>query len=268
MSRLHPRLGTALCGALILLGSLAACSSRPVVPDWQLSAKSASEGFVAAYLSGNARVEALELAKARHAVASTGRPDLLARLELLRCATRVASLVFEPCIAFEALRADAPAAERAYADYLDARLAGSGRALLPAGQQSLAGAASAAQADILRSMNEPLSRLVGAAVLLRAGQASPAVLSLAVETASAQGWRRPLLAWLGAEALRAEQVGNAEEAARLRRRMDLVAKSFAASSATPPAPTLAGPLGSAVPPASAPPAVSLPAPRPGLAVSP
>ena len=241
MSRVHPRLVAALGGASILLASLSACSSRPVVPDWQLSAKSASEAFVAAYLSGNARVEALELAKARRAVASTGRPDLLARLELLRCATRVASLVFEPCIAFEALRADAPAAERAYADYLDARLPSAGRALLPAGQQRLAGAAPAAQADILRSMDEPLSRLVGAAVLLRAGQASPAVLSLAVEMASAQGWRRPLLAWLGAEALRAEQAGNAGEAARLRRRMDLVA---------------------------APPAVSSPVPRPSPAVSP
>jgi hypothetical protein len=70
-------------------------------------------------------------------------------------------------------------------------------------------------------VDEPLSRLVAAGVLLRRGQASPAVLALAAETASAQGWRRPLLAWLGAQALRAEQAGDTLEAARLRRRMDL-----------------------------------------------
>ena len=68
----------------------------------------------------------------------------------------------------------------------------------------------------------PLSRLVAAAVLLRRGDATPASLQTAVDTASAQGWRRPLLAWLGVQALRAEQAGAADEAARLRRRIALV----------------------------------------------
>jgi hypothetical protein len=199
---------------------LTACGSRPSVPDWQLDAKSASERFVKAYAAGNSRVETLEFAKARSALASTGRADLLARLELLRCATRVASLVFEPCAGFEALRADALPAERAYADYLAGQLAPD-LALLPPAQQSVAAAAPAAQAAALQGVGEPLSRLVAAGVLLRRGQASPAVLAQGVDTASAQGWRRPLLAWLGAQALRAEQAGDTLEAARLRRRMDL-----------------------------------------------
>jgi hypothetical protein len=46
-------------------------------------------------------------------------------------------------------------------------------------------------------------------------------LTQAVETASSQGWRRPLLAWLGVQALRAEQAGDTDEAKRLRRRMDV-----------------------------------------------
>ncbi len=45
------------------------------------------------------------------------------------------------------------------------------------------------------------------------------MIALAADTASAQGWRRPLLAWLGVQALRAERAGAMEEAARLRRRM-------------------------------------------------
>ena len=207
------------CAAVCV--TLTACANRPPVPDWQMDAKGASERFVKAYAAGNSRVEALEFAKARSAVASTGRPDLLARLELLRCATRVASLVFEPCAGFEALRADAASAERAYADYLAGQLAAPDVALLPSAQQSVVAAAPAAQAAALQGVDEPLSRLVAAGVLLRRGQASPAVLAQAVETASAQGWRRPLLAWLGAQALRAEQAGDTLEAARLRRRMDL-----------------------------------------------
>ena len=209
------------CAAAVCVTLLSACADRPRVPDWQMDAKGASERFVKAYATGNSRVEALEFAKARSAVASTGRPDLLARLELLRCATRVASLVLEPCAGFEALRADALPAERAYADYLAGRLAASDLTLLPPAQQSVAAAAPAAQAAALQGVEEPLSRLVAAGVLLRRGQASPAVLTLAADTASAQGWRRPLLAWLGAQALRAEQAGDVLEAARLRRRMDL-----------------------------------------------
>ena len=48
------------------------------------------------------------------------------------------------------------------------------------------------------------------------------ILEDGVDTASEQGWRRPLLAWLGVQARLAEQAGQTEEAARIRRRMDLV----------------------------------------------
>jgi hypothetical protein len=193
------------------------------VPDWQLSAKSASDRFVSAYLTGNTRVEALEFDKAKQALSSTGRPDALARLELLRCATRVASLVLEPCAGFELLRADASASDQAYADYLDGRATAQNVALLPLAQQRLASAAPTAQASVMQAMDDPLSRLVGAGVLMRTGQASSAALAQAVETASAQGWRRPLLAWLGVQALRAEQAGETGAAKRLRRRMDVAA---------------------------------------------
>ncbi len=216
-----PHLSVASVGSLLIL--LQGCASQPAVPDWQLSAKSASDRFVTAYLTGNTRVETLEFDKAKQALSSTGRPDALARLELLRCATRVASLVLESCDGFELLRADASAADQAYADYLAGRATAQTAALLPAAQQRLASATPTAQASVMQAMDEPLSRLVGAGVLLRNGQASPAALTQAVETASAQGWRRPLLAWLGVQVLRAEQAGDRDEANRLRRRMDVAA---------------------------------------------
>jgi len=226
MTVCRSRLFTLLSAVSLLLSALLllqGCTSQPAVPDWQLSAKSASDRFVTAYLTGNTRVEALEFDKARQALSSTGRPDALARLELLRCATRVASLVFEPCVGFELLRADATAADQAYADYLAGRATGQHAALLPTAQQRMASATPTAQASVMQAMDEPLSRLVGAGVLLRTGQVSPAAMTQAVETASAQGWRRPLLAWLGVQALRAEQAGDMDEAKRLRRRMDVAA---------------------------------------------
>jgi hypothetical protein len=91
---------------------LAACSSTPPPPDWQMNAKAASDRSTAAYLTGNARIDAAELARARSEVASTGRADLLARVELAHCAAQVASLVFDRCVAFEPLRADVTDADR------------------------------------------------------------------------------------------------------------------------------------------------------------
>ena len=194
---------------------LNACSSGPKPPDWQVEAKGSMERSVAAYMEGNSRVETAELARARSQLSRTGRTDLLATAELLHCATRVASLVFEPCAGFEALRGDATQAQRAYADYLHGQVQPEGIALLPEAQR----AAAAGDANALKGIADPLSQLVAAGVLLQTGKASPPLIAQAIDTASSQGWRRPLLAWLGVQAQRAEQGGDIQEAARLRRRM-------------------------------------------------
>ena len=209
----------AFSAALGLTLVLTACSSGPKPADWQLEAKAAMDRSVAAYLEGNSRVEAVELARARAEISSTGRVDLMARAELLHCASHVASLVFEPCTGFEKLRPDAPPAETAYADYLAAKLLPQDAALLPPQQRA---AAQDTGDTAIRAMTEPLSQLVAAAVALRSDRASPAIVQLAVDTASAQGWRRPLLAWLGVQLALAEKPGgDAAQAARLRRRIEL-----------------------------------------------
>ncbi|MEO5672215.1 MAG: hypothetical protein ABIR26_16125 [Ramlibacter sp.] len=207
--------------AMMVATLLVACGGKPRAPDWQLNAHDSLERYVKAYLGGNARVEALEFARARSELEATGQAGLVARAELTRCAAQVASLVIEPCTGFERLRADAPAPERAYADYLAGRIDPPDIALLPPQHRAVAGGQG--EAGALQAIEDPLSRLVAAGVLMRTGRATPAVLDLAVETASGQGWRRPLLAWLGVQARRAELAGEVDEAQRLRRRMALAA---------------------------------------------
>lgn len=203
-----------------LLIAFSGCADKPRVPDWQMNAHGALERYVQASLSGDTKVESSEFARARQALASTGQPGLVARAELTRCAVRLASLVLDACDGFERLRADSAAPERAYADYLAGRIAPPDVALLPA--QHRAVAAGQGDAAAMKSIADPLSRLVAAGVLFRSGRAGPEVLALASDTASAQGWRRPLLAWLGVQAMRAEQAGALDDAQRLRRRMELV----------------------------------------------
>lgn len=207
-----------------LVVALTACASGPKPADWQLESKGAMERAVAAYLEGNSRVEAAELARARLEISSTGRVDLMARAELLSCASRVASLVFEPCAGFEKLRQDAPPGERAYADYLAGKLQPQDINLLPKDQQISAQAKLIRAQPAIQNIADPLARLVAAGTALQAGNASPALVQAAVDAASNQGWRRPLLAWLGVQLKLAEASGSSQEAARIQRRIALTLK--------------------------------------------
>jgi hypothetical protein len=208
------------------VGLLVACASgAPAPPAWQADAKAAVERATAAWLAGETRTSEAEMARARRTLAGTGRADLLARAELMNCAARVAGLVFEPCERFEALRADAPAAERAYAAHLAARaLALDDIARLPAAQQPVAAAVAGGEVApaAVAGIGDPQARLIATAVLFQAGKASPALIEAAADTASMQGWRRPLLAWLKVQALRAEKAGDGAETQRLQRRIALV----------------------------------------------
>jgi hypothetical protein len=180
--------------ALTLL--LAGCGGT-LPPQWQSDAAQAMASFQRAYLTGDTARAETEFKAARSQLASTGRADLVARAELVRCAVRGASLEFDDCPGFLALRDGAGADNLRYAEYL-------------LGKSSYQGS------------DEPLSRLVAESVRFRSGGIDPAGIARAVELASAQGWRRPLLAWLGVQLKRAEAAGDNETAELIRRRMALV----------------------------------------------
>ncbi|MBI5278212.1 MAG: hypothetical protein HY854_17320 [Burkholderiales bacterium] len=200
---------------LALLLALAGCGNKPRQPDWLVNADSAQDRYQRAYLSGREPAATQEFQRLRTELASTGNPSLLARGELTRCAMQVATLQFTACEGFEPLRRDASDEERAYADFLLGKPAPAGS--LPEAYRSVTDGAS------LAAIKEPVSRVVAAGVLLRTGRADPQALQVAADTASEQGWRRAVIAWLGAQAMRAEQAGAVEEAQRLRRRMAIAA---------------------------------------------
>ncbi len=224
------RAGIRVSAALLL----AACASKPAPPDWQANAFAALKGFSSAYLSGNTRLADFEYARAKFEIASTGRADLLARAELTRCAMRVASLEFDNCASYQPLATEAAPEEQAYATFLSGHWTNLDPALLPAQHRALVlNAASdkvtdrpAPAANLLSAMEDPLARLVAAGVLLQSRRLTVADMALASDTASAQGWRRPLLAWLGLQRQQATDAGDRAAAARLQRRIDLVLQAL------------------------------------------
>lgn len=204
---------------LCALGALlSGCAGKPPQPDWKVNAHGALEAYSDAYLKGDTAIADAEFARARKDVASTGRPELVAHAELVRCATRAASLEFDDCPGYAALAQDATPAERAYAAYLAGRWQGLDVAQLPQQHRAIVQGKGA-----LAAIADPLSRLVAAGVLMRTEQITPADIALATETASGQGWRRPLLMWLGVSLRRAEAAGDTAAAARIARRIDLAA---------------------------------------------
>ena len=205
----------------IAAGLLGGCAGRAPPPEWAQNAHGAAARASEAYLSGEDRIAAQEWRRARDEVARTARPDLLARVVLLECAVRVASLAQVGCPDFEPLRSGADAAERAYAQYLEGRAveAGAGGAdLLPPAQRAVQAGGSAALAGV----DDPLARLVAAAVLYARGDASPEVARRAIEAASERGWRRPLMAWLLRSVEQAEQRGDAAQMEVLRQRLKVL----------------------------------------------
>ena len=219
--------------ALSALLLLAACSSTPPPPEWKANAAAALQAYSSAQLSGNTRLAEFEFKQAQSEISRTGRLDLMARAELTRCAVQVASLDWSPCTAVDAGAPNAPAEEKAYAHFLAGQWEGLNPELLPRHYRKLVvqhqglratGTPPGVQppSSILQTISDPLARLIAASVLLKRQQLSPTEWAVATETASEQGWRRPLLAWLGMEMKAAHAANRTDAATALQARIDLV----------------------------------------------
>jgi hypothetical protein len=104
-----------IAAALVVLSG---CASKPQPPAWEGDAKSSLDGYTDDFLRGDSAAADAEFARARRASASTGRFDVVAQAELVRCGVKAAALDYE-CPGFAAVANDATPAQRAYAAYLD-----------------------------------------------------------------------------------------------------------------------------------------------------
>jgi len=212
-----------LIGALAIALTLSGCSSSPPPANWKMNAVSLLEHAQQRWLEGDSKTADLALVNARKEVAQSGRIDLLARTELSACATKVASLDFSACSAFDLLANDASPNDQAYARFLAGDWTGLDVKTLPAHYADLLSAKDDSAANrAAAEVKEALPRLIAIGLLFRAGRADPTSMNIALDTASERGWRRPLLAWLEVQKTRAINSGDTAAAATLQRRIDLV----------------------------------------------
>lgn len=205
---------------------LSACGGQ-TAPDWQFDAQTAVERYTRHYLAGDVKLAVASFVQARAAVAATGDVAAVGHIELVRCGLHAAALDFAPCSGYTGLAAiRTTPADSAYARFIRGDWQGIETRLLPAQYAALVGAASQPQAAINRAIvaiSDPVSRLIASGLMVRRGTFDAATLQNAVDTASAQGWRRPLLTYLG---LQANQGGDAATLAAIQARIRLVEQSM------------------------------------------
>ena len=193
-----------------------------------MNAVSLLEHYQARWLEGNTKAADLALDKSRSEIAKTGRLDLLARLELAACGTRIAALEFTPCDKHVALATEASPADQSYAQFLDGQWRNLDSTRLPAHYTRLVSAKDDAAANqAAQDIKDPLARLIAAGLLLKQSRATPQTLTTAIDTASERGWQRPLLMWLKIEQQRAQNAGDQKSAHSLQRRIELTLGNLA-----------------------------------------
>lgn len=208
---------------------LTACGSGgPPPPDWKIDSADLIERYKKQALLGENTLAERYFQRAIAATGGAGRVADTAHLWLVRCATRRAMLIDDPCTEYADLAKIEPnAADQAYYQFLTLHWAAMDITQLPEQHRDLVRASATTRRTLLTRVNDPLARLLDASLLVMRQEADDATLTLATETASAQGWRQPLLTYLRLQEKQAAARGNVAEQARLDRRIQLVEQSLA-----------------------------------------
>lgn len=207
---------------------LSACGSGgPPPPDWRTDSADLIERYKKHALLGENTLADRYFQQAITATGGAGRVADTARLWLVRCATRRAMLIDDGCNEYADLaKIEANAADHAYYQFVTLRWDALDIALLPDQHRDLVRSPADKRQETLSRVSDPLARLLDASLLVMRKESGPSTLKLATETASAQGWRQPLLTYLKLQEKQAAASGNTDEATRLAKRIQLVEKSL------------------------------------------
>lgn len=207
---------------------LTACGSGgPPPPDWKTDSTDLIERYKKHALLGENTLAERYFQQAITATGGAGRVADTARLWLVRCATRRAMLIDDACTEYSDLaRIEPNAPDLAYYQFITLRWDAIDISLLPSQHRDLVRAPAAKKQETLSRITDPLARLLDASLLVMRKESDAATLMLAAETASAQGWRQPLLTYLKLQEKQAVAQSNTAERTRLAQRIQLVEKSL------------------------------------------
>lgn len=211
--------------AVLLL--LAGCGTTKPAADWLSAGYKQLDHYKKNYLSGQDKIAGIQLKDALKEIKKSGDLEILARSYLIRMALQTAAL--QDLASAEYLKLEAvhpsPANGNFYA-FLQGNIAQVDDKLLPEQYRSfIATLRQPGEGERLRAveqLEDPLSRLIAVGIMVRLGQDNEALLQRAIATASVEGWKKALLAYLAR--LQAYYAGKQEtsKALAIEQRINLI----------------------------------------------
>ncbi|MDD2276782.1 MAG: hypothetical protein PHW80_08345 [Smithellaceae bacterium] len=180
---------------------ICACGGAGQVPVWKEKAYSQLDEYKTSFLTGRELSTEPHFEKARGEIAAGNDIGLLSVAYLTKYALHTASL--EPFDASEfakLYRLEPRPADMAYCHFLKGNFSAVDPKALPAKYAGVLKAAvardAAAAGREIAAIDDPLSRLLACGVWVRYLPADETILQIGIDAASANGWRRPLWAYL------------------------------------------------------------------------
>jgi hypothetical protein len=214
-----------LATSLILL---AGCGSK-TIPDWTNAAFNQLESYKQSYLSGQLRVAEIHFNKATEEIRKSGNLDLLAKAYLTKCAVQTVAIEKIDDSAYLQIETLSPSpTNKTYHRFLRGDFDQVSPNLLPEQYRSffdtLRVVKTGDATDELLKMEDPLSRLIAASLAVQHNRCDERCFQVAIDSASKNGWKKPLLVYLEKLQSFYETNKDPEKASVIQKKIELIKK--------------------------------------------
>jgi len=212
---------------LFFVISLLGCGSPKQIPEWINTSFYQLENYKKNYLIGKEHIAELQFNKAVDEIKKSGNMEILGRAYLTRYAVHIAALeVFDDK---EYLHIDAlqPVLQnRTFYNFLKGSFDKVDERLLPIQYRGVLkifhkGSYEDAAHEISK-MKDPMSTLIATGLFIQKNTYDEGILKIAIDTASQNGWKKALLAYLEKLLLLYEMKKETEKAANIAQRIRLI----------------------------------------------
>jgi hypothetical protein len=187
---------------IIICLLLAGCGASRPVPDWLRISYNQLEIYKKNYLGGKEKIAAAQFKSILGEIRKSGNLEILARAHLIRMALQTSVLENMEDSEYLKINALSPSPQNSnFYAFLKGEFGQVDENLLPSQYtgfyRSLSlDAGCAACLQEIEKIEDPLSRLIAAGMLVHFRPHDERVLQKAIETASAEGWKKALLVYL------------------------------------------------------------------------
>ncbi len=205
---------------------LAGCGSKRI-PDWTYAGYNQLEDFKKSFLTGDDKIAALHFKKAVEEIKKSGNPDILAKAHLTKYAVQTAVLeTIDDDLYLKIAEVQSLQKNSHFYHFLKGKVDQVESQFLPEQYRGIMetlrkGNKADIPADCAK-IEDPLSRLIAIGIVIQSGENGVQLLQTAVDTASANGWKKALLIYLEKLADYYTMKKEPETATGIRKRIDLM----------------------------------------------